>query len=207
MGLYAEHVFPRLMDWGMRGVGPLRDAALAGAHGEVLEVGFGTGLNLAHYSGAVERLVALDPLRALRERVDARIAAAPFPVERVPLPAGGRLPFEDASFDCVVTTWTLCSIDDAEGALREMRRVLRPSGRYLFIEHGESEDLRTRRWQRRQGPLHQRIACGCRLDRRIDALVAQAGFEIRKLDRFVHESGPRIFAEMFRGEAGVGAGG
>ena len=203
MGLWERHVFPRLMDWGMRRpeLAALRAQALAPAAGDVLEVGFGTGLNLPHYPTALHSLTALDPLDALSPRVAARIAAAPFPVRRVRLPADGRLPFGDASFDCLVTTWTLCSIPDAGAALREMRRVLRPRGRYLFLEHGASDDAATARWQRRVEPLHRRIAGGCHLTRRIDVLVRDGGFAIDELERFVQPGGPRIFSEMFRGSA------
>jgi SAM-dependent methyltransferase len=190
------------MDWSMRGeeMGALRREALAGAHGDVLEVGFGTGLNLAHYPPAVRSLTALDPLEALEPRVARRVAAAPFPVRAVGLRADGPLPFEDARFDCVVTTWTLCSIPDPGRALSEMRRVLRPGGRYLFVEHGASDDPATARWQRRVEPLHRRIAGGCHLTRRIDALVAAGGFHLEALERFV-VPGPRIYTEMYRGRA------
>jgi SAM-dependent methyltransferase len=204
MGVYADRIFPRLLDWGMRGLNDLRDSALARAHGEVLEVGFGTGLNLRHYPAAVRRLVGLDPLDALRERVQRRIAAAPFAVEQVALAADGVLPFEDARFDCVVTTWTLCSIDRPLVALAEMRRVLRPGGLYLFIEHGRSDDARVARWQDRLNPFHRCWSRGCNMNRAIEALVREGGFELDRLERFVH-SGPRILTEMYRGVARPGA--
>jgi len=202
MSLWERHGFARLMDWSMRGpeIGRLRARALATAAGHVLEVGFGTGLNLQYYPAAVRSLTALDPLDALRGRVEARIAAAPVPVRRVTLAADGRLPFDDTHFDCVVTTWTLCSILDAHAALREMRRVLRPDGRYLFIEHGASDDAGVARWQRRLEPLHKRIAGGCHLTRRIDALIASAGFTLVDYERWV-EPGPRVFTAMVRGSA------
>ena len=202
MSLWERHGFARLMDWSMRGpeIGRLRARALATAAGHVLEVGFGTGLNLPYYPAAVRSLTALDPLDALRGRVEARIAAAPVPVRRVTLAADGRLPFDDTHFDCVVTTWTLCSILDAHAALREMRRVLRPDGRYLFIEHGASDDAGVARWQRRLEPLHKRIAGGCHLTRRIDALIASAGFTLVDYERWV-EPGPRVFTAMVRGSA------
>jgi ubiquinone/menaquinone biosynthesis C-methylase UbiE len=200
MGLYARWLHPRLMDRSMRRHGELRRRVLAAAAGEVLEVGFGTGLNLPHYPAAVRSLAAVDPLDALRERVARRISDAPFPVRLVQLSADGGLPFDDASFDCVVTTWTLCAIPDAVAALREMRRVLRPAGRYLFIEHGLSEHPVTARWQRRLDSLHLRVS-RCHLDRPIEALVREAGFEILALERFVEAGGPRIWSEMYRGLA------
>ena len=197
---YERKVFPRMMDWAMRGLDELREETLAEAGGEVLEIGFGTGLNLRHYGGGVERLSAVDPLTALEEKVAARIAAARFPVERFALPADGRLPFDDARFDTVTMTWTLCSIGDPVSALREMRRVLRPEGRLLFIEHGRSDDAKVARWQDRLNPVHRVVACGCNLNRRIDDLVREGGFWLPAAERFTHE-GPRIFAEMYRGAA------
>jgi len=199
--LYERHVFPRVMDLAMRQMAELRPAALAGAEGDVLEIGFGTGLNLPHYPPAVKRLIALDPLDALSERVQARVEAAPFPVDRHALRADGGLPFDDDRFDSVAMTWTLCSIPEPGAALAEMRRVLRPGGRLSFIEHGLSDDPRVARWQERVNPLHRVIACGCHLNRRIDALIRDAGFRFESLDRFVLEDGPRIFNETYRGVA------
>jgi len=185
----------------MSGLGELRARALADAQGEVLEAGFGTGRNLRYYPPAVRRVVGLDPMVGLKRRVAERIAAAPFPVERVALAAGGRLPFDDARFDTVVTTWTLCSISDVGAALRELRRVLRPEGVYLFVEHGRSNDPRTLRRQEFWNPLHRRLAGGCELERPIDRLVRDAGFTIVRLARYLHPGGPRIFSEMYEGAA------
>jgi len=199
MGFYTDRVFPLLLDWTMRAVNDLRAPALAAATGDVLEVGFGTGLNLPYYPSAVRRLVALDPLRALERRVARRVAAARFPVERVALAADQRLPFEDASFDSVVTTFTLCSIPDPAVALAEMRRVLRPGGVYLFLEHGRSDDPKVARRQERWEPIQRRIAGGCHLSRPIDRLVRAAGFDVERLERFVQPHAPRILAEMYRG--------
>jgi len=199
--LYERHVFPHIIERAMRRMGELRDDALARAEGDVLEVGFGTGLNLRHYPPAVKRLSALDPMTALDDVVAKRIAAAPFPVERFALRADGRLPFDDESFDTVVVTWTLCTIPDVATALREMRRVLRPSGRLLFIEHGLSDKPSVARWQHRLNPIQNVVGCGCNLDRKIDALVAGAGFALERVDRFVAEGAPEIFGTMYRGSA------
>lgn len=192
------------MDSVLGGVGDLRRSALALAHGQVLEVGFGTGHNVAHYPKEVRSLVALDPLDALRKRVERRIASAPFQVDRVNRPADTRLPFEDGRFDCVVTTWTLCSIPDLLSALTEMRRVLRPDGLYLFLEHGRSDDARIARWQRRFNPIQRRLGCGCLLDVAVDEVVRSAGFEITELRRFVRSGEIRLGAEMYQGVAHVG---
>lgn len=202
VSFYERHLFSRLMDRAMRGpeVGRLRAALLAPACGDVIEIGFGTGLNLAHYPAGVRSLVAVDPLDALRERVAARIAAAPFPVERVGISADGRLPFDDARFDVAVSTFTLCSVPDAVAAVRELRRVTKPGGRFLFLEHGLSDDASTARWQRRVEPLHKRIGAGCHLTRSIDAIVRAGGFEPDVFRRYLLP-GPRILSEMYEGGA------
>jgi ubiquinone/menaquinone biosynthesis C-methylase UbiE len=167
----------------------------------VLEVGFGTGLNLPHYGEGVRSLTGLDPMATDDlEVVAERIGRAPFPVTRTALRADSALPFDSGRFDCVVTTWTLCSIPDPLAALAEMRRVLKPGGRYLFVEHGRSERAGTARWQDRLNPAWRRIADGCNMSRRIDELVAKSGFALRSLDRF-RARGPSVLSSMYRGEA------
>jgi len=158
MGLYSKHIFPRLLDWSL-GSGPHkreREHALARAFGHALEIGFGTGLNLPHYPLAVTRLTAIEPERMLEGRVARRIEQARMPVELKQLDATGRLPFDDDAFDTVVTTWTLCSIENVAPALAEIRRVLKPEGRYIFFEHGRSEDARVARRQDLLNPIQDR---------------------------------------------------
>jgi ubiquinone/menaquinone biosynthesis C-methylase UbiE len=111
------------------------------------------------------------------------------------------LPFENGRFDCVVSTWTLCSIRDINAALREVRRVLKPGGRLVFLEHGRSDDPRTAVWQDRVTPLQRLVACGCHLNRRIDVLIEESGLKIERVDRYVLEGVPRIAGEMYRGVA------
>lgn len=191
----------RLLDCAMRQMNDLRPATLSEARGEVLEVGFGTGLNLEHYPLAVESLTGLDPNSADDlPAVGERVLAARFPVERFDLPADGGLPFDSGRFDSVVTTWTLCSIPDPAAALREMRRVLNPQGRYVFIEHGRAPIASTARWQDRIDPFWARISDGCHLNRDIDRLVEEADFEVSSLERF-RQPGPGILAHMYRGVA------
>ena len=202
MGGIRERLKPRMQDWTMRWMNDLRPETVEKLSGAVLEVGFGTGLNLEHCPRGVTQLTGLDPLvtDSIGPRLRDRIAAVPFPVERAQLRADGELPFEDARFDCVLTTWTLCSIEDPEAALAGMRRVLRPGGHYVFIEHGRSEDARTAGWQDRINPLWRRFADGCNINRPIDRLVVGMGFELLEMNRFRHK-GPSILAQMYRGVA------
>jgi SAM-dependent methyltransferase len=185
----------------MRQMDEERGPTLADARGEVLEVGFGTGLNLPHYPPGVAKLVTVDPLVALEARVAERVAAAPFPVERHALAADGGLPFDAGRFDRVVVTWTLCSIPAPGRALAEMRRVLRPQGRLLFIEHGRSEDPGVARWQERLDPVWKRLAGGCHMSRAPDRLIQEAGFQVEALERWCNPGEPRILAELYRGRA------
>jgi ubiquinone/menaquinone biosynthesis C-methylase UbiE len=196
---YERRVFPHVLDFTMRALEELRTPTLAPARGEVLEIGFGTGLNLPHYPKDVARLVTADPMDALPDRVRARIDAAPFPVEIHHLAADHRLPFDAGRFDCVAMTWTLCTITDPLAALAEMRRVLQPGGRLLFIEHGRSDDPQVARWQDRWNPIQNVLACGCNVNRKMDALVEQGGFRLGSLERFQAERMPRLFGEMYRG--------
>jgi SAM-dependent methyltransferase len=199
---FRDRIKPRLQDWMMGFMNDLRPETVERLSGDVLEVGFGTGLNLEHCPSGVTRLTGLDPLGtdSIGDRLGERIAGVPFPVERARLRADGELPFENARFDCVMTTWTLCSIEDPEAALAEMRRVLRPGGHYVFVEHGRSDDSRTARWQDRINPYWQRFADGCNINRPIDRLVAGMGFELLEMNRFSHK-GPSIVAQMYRGVA------
>ena len=149
----------------------------------------------------MKTLVGLDPLDVTDvAKVQARIARVSFPIERRALRADGGLPFDAGRFDTVVTTWTLCSIPEVGAALREMRRVLKPGGRYVFIEHGRADAEGTARWQDRINPIWNRLCDGCNINRKIDRLVEAGGFELTRLDRF-RGRGPGIVAHMYRGVA------
>ena len=202
MGLYSAYIFPHLMDWVMSGdrFQRLRTEVLQSARGEVLEIGLGTGLNISHYPTGVSRLRAVDPAPLLPDRVAKRSAAVHFPVEIMHLSAE-RLPYEDGVFDHVVSTWTLCTIPDPVKALQEVRRVLKPTGRLLFLEHGRSDETTIAKWQDRLNPIQNVIGCGCNLNRPIDRLISEAGLHILQLDRFVMEGVPRIGGELYRGIA------
>ena len=192
---------PRLQDFVMAAMNDLRPDTVAQAEGDVLEVGFGTALNVRYYGDQVRTLTGLDPMSTEGvEKIDERVAQAKFPIERAVLRADGELPFDAGRFDTVITTWTLCSIPDAHKALLEMRRVMKPGGKYVFIEHGRSEKASTARWQDRLNPMWRRIADGCNINRQIDEVVEKAGFELSSMDRFRGE-GPAILASLYRGVA------
>jgi len=194
-------VKPRLQDLMMRGMNDLRPDTVSLASGEVLEVGFGTALNLRYYGPDVKTVTGLDPMSTDGvAAVDDRIAAAAFPVERSLLPADGDLPFDAGRFDTVVTTWTLCSIPDPQAALEEMRRVLKPGGKYVFIEHGRSDEPGTARWQDRLNPMWRVLTGECNINRRIDETVERGGFELRSMDRFLGD-GPKVLTTLYRGVA------
>ncbi|HMZ53773.1 MAG TPA: class I SAM-dependent methyltransferase [Nitrospira sp.] len=200
--MYATYIFPRLMDWVLRGerFQAQRQRLLAAAHGNVVEIGFGTGLNLPHYPRTVTDLYAVDPAPLLPQRVAQRVAQALFPV-RLQHVSAEELPYEPATFDCAVSTFTLCTIPDPLRSLREVRRVLKPDGRFLFLEHGRSDDPTTARWQDLLNPLQRRVACGCNLNRQIDQLVVEAGFHLEQLDREILSGVPRVGGELYRGTA------
>jgi ubiquinone/menaquinone biosynthesis C-methylase UbiE len=172
MGIYSRLIFPRLCDWSMRNprLERLRSQALASASGEILEVGFGTGLNLELYPEHVRHLTAIDPGEGMARIARRRMERSDIDVD-LRVQTAEELPFEDGKFDCVVSTWTLCSIRDASRAVAEISRVLKPGGRFLYVEHGLSEEPRVQRWQRRLTPFQKRIAGGCRLDVDIEGLV------------------------------------
>jgi ubiquinone/menaquinone biosynthesis C-methylase UbiE len=201
VSFYENQVLPRIIDLalGNKEIGKLRKRALEGLSGSVVELGFGSGTNIPYYPPAVERVYAIDPALVGRKLAAKRLAASDVPVEFVGLD-GASIPLPDASVDNALTTWTLCTIPDVDAALREVRRVLRPGGRLVYLEHGLSDDPKVARRQHRFNPIQNRIAGGCNIDRDPAALIAAAGFEIERADNFVI-SGPKILGYMYAGTA------
>jgi ubiquinone/menaquinone biosynthesis C-methylase UbiE len=191
-GFYASRVFPWLNDRlaGAPEIEQLRDEALGSARGRVVEIGFGTGLNLPHYRSPVHDLVAVEPNPGMLERARARIRAVPFPVEVI-TGAAERLPLPDASFDTAVSVMTLCTVADPGRVVAELRRVLRPDGQLLMLEHGLAEDPGVARWQDRLDWLQTRWACGCHLNRPVRRLVQEQGFRFDSIRQFYAPKMPR----------------
>jgi ubiquinone/menaquinone biosynthesis C-methylase UbiE len=178
----------------------LRIETLSEATGEILEIGFGTGLNLDRYPEHVRHLTALDPGEGMVRIARGRIEKSRIDVD-LRVQAAEELPFQDGSFDCVVSTWTLCSVRDANRVVSEVNRVLKRGGKFLYVEHGLSEELGVQRWQRRLTPLQKRMAGGCRLDVDIEALVRSGAFRDHQVEKFLLDRMPRIVGSMYRGVA------
>jgi ubiquinone/menaquinone biosynthesis C-methylase UbiE len=198
---YERHVLPYLLDFacGLSPIARQRRKVVPQAAGQVLEVGIGTGLNLAFYDrGKVQKLVGVDPaleMHALARRRSQRLG---LPVELLQLSAE-QLPVESGSFDTVICTYTLCSVEAPDKALREVRRVLRPGGKLLFAEHGLAPDQPVARWQARLEPYWSRIAGGCHLTRDVPRLLAEAGFSANMEASYV--AWPKSLAFNFVGTA------
>ena len=201
MAFWSEHVVPRITDvaLGTSDVRDLRARVVSRARGEVVELGFGSGPTLPLYPPSVTSVRAVEPSAVARRLARRRIARSSLPVEHVGLD-GADLALPDACADTVVSTFTLCTIPDVGRALREVRRVLRPDGRFLFLEHGLAPDPRTARWQHRLDGLQQRLFAGCHLTRPIDDLVRAAGLTVTDLQ---HESvrGPGPMSYLYLGAA------
>ena len=205
MGLFRDRVAPALYDLGCRRIepefGPRRAALLASARGRVLEIGAGTGLNLQHYPGEVEEIVLTEPEPGMMRRAEAKAAELGLPVRFVEA-SGEMLPFSDGEFDTVVATLVLCSVDDQADVLAELRRVLKPGGRFLFIEHVRSDEPKLGRWQDRlERPWAATVGMGCHPNRRTLESIESAGFEIEELERGTLPNVPPLTRPTIAGRA------
>ncbi|HVZ91847.1 MAG TPA: class I SAM-dependent methyltransferase [Rhizomicrobium sp.] len=203
MSFYSHLILPRLLNAAMsaKPIGRQREKVVPRAEGCVLEVGFGAGHNLPFYDASrVSRIWALEPAKEMRVRAAGRVAASPIPLEFLDLP-GEQIPLEDGAADTVLVTYTLCTIPDVLAALRQMRRVLKPTGRLLFCEHGESPDENVRRWQRRLEPAWKAVGGGCHLSRAIPHLINESGFSIDAMESMYLPGTPRFAGFNYWGSA------
>lgn len=202
MGLYARRVLPHIINLAMQNKDAtrLRRDWIPRARGTVLEIGIGSGLNLPFYPSEVQTVYGVEPSLELQRMARGREAGTNIKVEFLSQSAEEVLPFADESIDSIVMTWTLCSIPDAPRALAQMKRVLKADGRLLFIEHGRSPDAGVVVWQDRLTPVWKKIGGGCHLNRKIDELLAAAGFTIGEL-KTGYLPGPRPMTYTYQGLA------
>ena len=199
---YNQHIFPHILDRVMQidSMSEARARLLAPIGGHVVEIGFGTGLNVAYYGSGVKSLTTVDPNQGVGRLAERRMDQATFPIQHKLLSAE-QLPFDDASVDTLVSTWTLCSIPDVAQALQEIRRVLKPDGVFHFVEHARSPRAEIAKWQTRLTPIQKVVADGCHLDRDMFALVKAAGFELIEQQTFEAQGVPSIGRFMVMGRA------
>jgi SAM-dependent methyltransferase len=202
VSFYGDRVVPRLVNFccGMKSMDGHRERVCAGLSGRVVEIGFGSGLNVPHYPSTIESVTAVEPADLGWKLAEKRLAAATVPVQRAGLD-GQSLPLGDDSFDAALVTWTLCTIPQPSLALAELRRVLVPGGRLHFVEHGLAPDDGVQTWQRRLEPVQKRVAGGCHLTRPVKTMVTDAGFELTEVDEFYDKGAPRAFAAFTLGAA------
>ncbi len=202
MGFYQDQILPRFQDKVMdrRSTRDVRARVCAGLRGEVVEIGFGTGLNAPYYPPEVTRVLAIEPSRVCMRIAEPRIARSSPVVELAGL-EGERLDLPSDTFDAVLSTWTLCTIPDLGAALSEVRRVLKRRGSLRFVEHGHAPDPSVARWQRRIEPLNRRLGGGCHLTRKIPETIEHAGFRVEQLDTYYFTGDPKPFGYTFEGLA------
>ena len=202
MGYYANRIAPRIINraCGGKPLRALRTRVCVGLAGEVVEIGFGSGLNAPYYPATVDRISAVEPSDLAWKLAGPRLAAARVPIERSGLD-GQALPFDDDSFDAGLTTWTMCTIPDAGAALLELQRVLKPGAPLHFLEHGLAPDEKVQRWQRRMDPIEKRLAAGCTFSRPILELMTDTGFTISEADIFYEKGAPKFASAMSLGIA------
>lgn len=201
MGFYGNIIVPKLCDLAMRNkhLVPYRERVIGAAEGRVLEIGAGSGLNFGLYKSGVREVLALEPNSRLLRMAEANARRAARPITFIKASAE-EIPLDDSSVDTIVTTWTLCTVPDAVRALQDGRRILKPGGRLLFVEHGLSPDQNVRNWQNRLTPLWRRISGGCHLNRPIAEIIRRAGFRIETIDTG-YAPGPKIMTFLSEGSA------
>jgi SAM-dependent methyltransferase len=202
VGFYQEQLLPRFQDkfMGRKSTHEVRARVCADLHGEIVEIGFGTGLNARFYPPDVERVLAIEPSAVCMAIAEPRIAGTAATVELAGL-MGERLDLPSESFDAVLSTWTLCTIPELDTALSEIDRVLKPGGTFHFVEHGHAPDPSVAQWQRRIEPFNKMVAGGCHLTRRIPERIESAGFTVDRLDSYYFKGEPRPFGYTFEGHA------
>jgi SAM-dependent methyltransferase len=202
VGFYSQVIFPRLCDFFLNQplVAHHRQELLAHAGGDILEIGFGSGLNLPCYPAAIRKIATVDPNVGMYRRARKRIEKARIEIDQR-VQSGEKLPFEGERFDCVVSTFTLCSIPNVQQALAEVYRVLKTGGKFLVLEHGLCSELNVQKWQHRLNGLQRTLAEGCHLDRNIQALVRAQPFACVQMDEFYLEKTPKTHGYMYRGTA------
>jgi ubiquinone/menaquinone biosynthesis C-methylase UbiE len=201
MGFYSQKIFPYLLDWSLSDstFNQYRQEVLAEVEGEVLEIGFGTGLNLSFYPDEINKIITVDNNPGVHQLAQKRIEKSSITVDHRIL-SGENLPMVDNTFDSVVSTWTLCSIEKVEQAVKEIHRVLKPGGKFFFIEHGLSNEPNIQTWQNRFNPIQNVIADGCNLNRNIRSIVKQH-FDQVDLEEFYADKTPKFMGYMYQGVA------
>lgn len=202
MGFYQDQLLPRLQNKVMdrKDLREVRARVCSTLSGDVVEVGFGTGLNAPHYPESVHRIAAVEPSALCMRIAEPRIVATSARVELAGL-TGEKLDLPSEEFDAALSTWTLCTIPDVDAALGEIRRVLKPEGRFHFVEHGRAPDAEVARWQTRIEPPWKRVAGGCHVSRAISQLMERAGFQIDDVRTYYINGEPKVFGYTFEGVA------
>ena len=202
MGFYRDQLLPRVQNKVMdrKDLREVRSRVCAGLSGDVVEVGFGTGLNVPHYPVEVAKVAAVEPSALCMKIAEPRLATASPRVELAGL-TGEALDLPSEEFDAALSTWTLCTIPNVDAALAEIRRVLKPGARFHFVEHGAAPAAGVARWQARVEPPWKRIAGGCHLTRQISDLIELAGFHLERIDTYYMHGDPKVFGYTYEGVA------
>jgi ubiquinone/menaquinone biosynthesis C-methylase UbiE len=202
MGFYSDYIFPKFYDFVVKHkvFDPLRENILSAAEGNILEIGIGTGLNLELYPKQVTEITAIDPNPGMERELKDRLKKRRVQVHFFRASAES-LPFDDQSFQTVVSTLTMCTIPDLQKALAEIRRVLKPTGKFLFLEHGLSRDARVANLQFALNPLQRRIGCGCQLTVDVEQELRKAGLEIHSIKQYYVPKAPKFIGSVYEGVA------